>query len=218
MIGKFSCPAGGTRNIELQLRTSIQHYWATAVEIVDLFTGQALKSNQGHPVWKEFFAAVSEQFAIMDRIHLFDSLSEKKQKERFLEELLKAPELHKSNRTLNRIATQISIIKRLNGYANTIQIVDQQQEEVPDADYVLLKIETDAARVTAQFFSKENSKEAEKFYIDAEKEAGDDQGVVVALVSSGAVGGVKEAYPNYFADSSCFLEHLNVAFFAHGKV
>lgn len=31
------------RSIEIQVRTRIQHYWATAVEIIDLFTGQSLK-------------------------------------------------------------------------------------------------------------------------------------------------------------------------------
>lgn len=33
--------------IEIQLRTQLQHAWATAVEAVSMFTGQALKSNVG---------------------------------------------------------------------------------------------------------------------------------------------------------------------------
>lgn len=49
--GNFSAP----RRIEVQLRTYIQHYWATALEIVDLFTDQALKSNQGDSEWRVFF-------------------------------------------------------------------------------------------------------------------------------------------------------------------
>lgn len=64
LVGKFPDGAGSSRNIKIQVRTRIQHYWATAVEIVDLFTGQALKSHQGDPEWKDFFAAVSRQFAL----------------------------------------------------------------------------------------------------------------------------------------------------------
>lgn len=33
---------------------------------------------------------------------------------------------------------------------------------------------------------------------------------VIALVSSAAVGGIREAYPNYFADSTEFPELLNI--------
>lgn len=33
--------------VEIQLRSRLQHAWATAVETVDVFTGQALKSDQG---------------------------------------------------------------------------------------------------------------------------------------------------------------------------
>ena len=47
IVSKFPDGINAQRNIEIQVRTRIQHYWATAVEIVDLFTGQALKSNQG---------------------------------------------------------------------------------------------------------------------------------------------------------------------------
>ena len=54
LIGKFNNGLGGKRNIELQIRTRLQHDWATTLEIVDLFTGQALKSNQGEANWKNF--------------------------------------------------------------------------------------------------------------------------------------------------------------------
>ena len=36
-------------SLELQLRTHLQHAWATAVETMGTFLGQALKSGQGEP-------------------------------------------------------------------------------------------------------------------------------------------------------------------------
>src|SRR3989339_1854990 len=45
--------------IEIQIRTNLQHYWATAIETVDHFTGQAIKSNEGEQEWKDFFRLVS---------------------------------------------------------------------------------------------------------------------------------------------------------------
>ncbi len=50
-------------SIEVQIRTQVQHAWATAVEIIDLFTNQALKSNQGDKDWKDFFRNVSFEFS-----------------------------------------------------------------------------------------------------------------------------------------------------------
>lgn len=41
----------------------MQHAWATAVEIADLFTGQRLKSGQGDPHWLRFFALMGSAIA-----------------------------------------------------------------------------------------------------------------------------------------------------------
>ena len=41
----------------------MQHVWATAVETMGTFLGQALKSRQGDQEWIDFFAIVSSVFA-----------------------------------------------------------------------------------------------------------------------------------------------------------
>ncbi|MES2088944.1 MAG: (p)ppGpp synthetase, partial [Pseudomonadota bacterium] len=58
-----------------------------------------------------------------------------------------------------------------------------------------------------QVFSQ-NSAEAETDYTKAEQQHAKSDEIVVALVSATALGGIKEAYPNYFADSTEFLKHL----------
>jgi ppGpp synthetase/RelA/SpoT-type nucleotidyltranferase len=40
--------------IEIQIRTQLQHAWATAVEIVGFFRRELLKSGEGDHVWKHF--------------------------------------------------------------------------------------------------------------------------------------------------------------------
>ncbi len=59
---KMAANYNGLR-IELQLRTKIQHVWATAVESMGTFLGQALKSRQGDQEWLDFFALVSSALA-----------------------------------------------------------------------------------------------------------------------------------------------------------
>lgn len=66
MIGKFLNPEYDKyMNVELQIRTNIQHSWATAVEIVDLFTKDSIKTNQGSKEWSEFFIKLSKLFFIL---------------------------------------------------------------------------------------------------------------------------------------------------------
>src|SRR5258706_376170 len=52
--------------IEIQLRTALQHKWATAVEAVGTFTEQALKSNKGNKEWLRFFALMASVYALRE--------------------------------------------------------------------------------------------------------------------------------------------------------
>ena len=44
--------------VELQIRSAIQHAWATAVEIVGTFYQQNLKASDGDQDWLDFFYSV----------------------------------------------------------------------------------------------------------------------------------------------------------------
>ena len=48
--------------VELQIRSQIQHSWATAVEVAGTFLGENLKASQGDRQWLEFFELVSQGF------------------------------------------------------------------------------------------------------------------------------------------------------------
>src|ERR1019366_9744121 len=49
--------------IEVQIRSQLQHAWATAVETVGTFIQQALKSSQGEEDWLRFFALMGSAIA-----------------------------------------------------------------------------------------------------------------------------------------------------------
>jgi ppGpp synthetase/RelA/SpoT-type nucleotidyltranferase len=51
------------RRIEVQIRTNLQHSWATAVEAIGMSRGEELKSGQGSPEWRRLFALMSAEFA-----------------------------------------------------------------------------------------------------------------------------------------------------------
>lgn len=205
LVGKFKDSEDNFKNIEIQLRTKVQHYWATALEIVDLYTDQALKSNQGDEEWKLFFFEVAKQLAIIDSIHLFETLNANDKLNKYQAKLSERKEFIDSCREVKRLLNKLKVKRKLEAFAGSLNVVDERLDQSPDAGYVLLKINTIEGKVVSRLFSNKDSEEAESNYVEAEKEAAQSSGLVVALVSSMAVGGVKEAYPNYFADSSEFM-------------
>ena len=56
--------------IEIQLRSRLQHAWATAVETVGTFSDQALKSSQGDEGWLRFFALMASEIAFTEECPL----------------------------------------------------------------------------------------------------------------------------------------------------
>lgn len=204
LTGKFK-----NKSIEIQLRTKLQHYWATALEIVDIFTGQALKSNQGEKQWKHFFLNVSKQFAIMESIHLFDNLPVEEKQRLYYNALQKDDDIIDSCLQVQKTSKELEVIDILEAYAGSLQVVDTKLagKELGQG-YLLLIIDLKKSMVTTAFYPSDKSKTAEEEYIENERKLAESGNYVVALVSTSALGDIKQAYPNYFADSREFVMNL----------
>ena len=209
IVGRFS-DGISSRNIEIQLRTRVQHYWATALEIVDLFMGQTLKSSQGDIKWEAFFIRVSEQFALIEKIHLFQNLDRKSQQEKYIESVLKNKDLQDSRDDAKWFSKELHVVKKLEAFSSSLQVLDDRLSELSFDGYVLVNIDILSLKLTTMMFDNTQLKEAEIEYLSQEKKAAKDEQSVVALISTTAVGGIKEAFPNYFADSTQFIYLLNI--------
>lgn len=209
LIGSFNGSTGDQRTIELQIRTIIQHDWATALEIVDLFTGQALKSNQGKADWKRFFKLVGDHFARMDEIHLFTEKDNREQFYKYEKIVNEEPSYAASGLEIQEYESKLKVKKLLQAFAASLKIADEQISLHKVDGYVLIRVDTSKKEVRSQLFNKSQNELAEKKYIEYEKISVKQPNLVVALVSTTAVGGIKEAYPNYFADSTDFITYLD---------
>ena len=53
-------------HIELQIRSMLQHYWATGIEVFGTLEKTSFKTGDGELEWREFFELLSSRFAIKE--------------------------------------------------------------------------------------------------------------------------------------------------------
>ncbi len=220
LIGDFSNGRCSIRSIELQVRTEAQHAWATAVEIIDLFTGQAIKASQGTAEWRRFFLCASEQIALIEDIHLYNQIPAERLKKEILRKLRESADKGdngpvESAAALYSLGEKLGILEHFNARANSLKAADDHFTKEATSGYVLLEISLKKHEITSHLFPQNKFDQGVEAYLSAEKRAAVSHGVVVALVSTDALGGIKEAYPNYFADSTLFMRYISASIAAY---
>lgn len=176
--------------LELQIRTKLQHNWATAVETAGILTKTSLKSSQGPDEWLDFFKIVSSLFAIKEQLPVLEEHAD-----RTMESLM--VECYEFTNKQNII----TILKGLRISARQIEI-DQNK-----GHYFLINIKIQEMVVQIRTFKKSEFERASNDYLELEKDIKDNENAVV-LVSSNSIRALKKAYPSYFLDTSEFINAL----------
>jgi putative GTP pyrophosphokinase len=176
--------------IEVQIRSKIQHIWATAVETVDFFTGQAIKSNEGEEHWKDFFRLVSSAFAIIENKPLVPNTPINKK------------ELYEKIREKEK---ELRVITKMEEWTKSFKEFENSKK---NADLFLLELDTLLKKITITQYSKREEEKAIKDYAEAEKKIYGKKEYDVVLVGADSFVDLKNAYPNYFLDIKEFLKYL----------
>jgi RelA/SpoT family protein len=172
--------------IELQVRSRLQHAWATAVETVGTFTQQALKSSWGEEDWLRFFALMSSALARREGTPMVPGTPEDS------DELA---------RELRRYAARLDVINRLRAYGRALRMVELTMEETKGQIYLL---ELNVAEETLVARSYTNPAVAAEEYSAIERAIEGQLGKDAVLVTVESVANLRRAYPNYFLDTSAF--------------
>jgi ppGpp synthetase/RelA/SpoT-type nucleotidyltranferase len=180
--------------IEIQLRTPIQHAWATAVETVDLFTKQALKSSAGKPQWERFFQLMGTIMAFRE------NTSPVRNTPTNMKEL---------THQLKECADELQVIKTLRGFTTALNVTRAESAKYRDAAFYLLSLDSSAEQLNITGFRHGESKEASEAYAEQESQIRTGKTTNDAvLVSVDSIRNLERAYPNYFADTKTFVEQL----------
>lgn len=175
-------------SIELQIRSKVQHAWATAVEVVGTFTRQGLKASQGHDAWLNFFKLASIAFEDIENKKLAKNSGSKERLE------------------LIKYIERLGVLPRLRAFAVSTRHLGKDPKN--QEDYFLLILEIDKSNIQIRRFSPAHIDAATQQYADLEKKYEGSSDKDVVLVSAESVHSLKKAYPNYFADTTEFSKNI----------
>lgn len=179
------------QRIEIQIRTQLQHIWATAVEAAGTFTKQALKSNQGRHEWLRFFACMSTYFALRENSPPTPGTPND------------LNELRKEVIELNNL---LHVVPVLQSYTVTARKTGEQRGK----KYFLVHLDPHAQLVKYYGYRHDESEKANLAYTRLEAKLANQPDAQVVLVSVDSIRALRRAYPNYFLDTSRFVKEVEL--------
>lgn len=180
------------RRIELQIRTQLQHAWATAVEAVGYMRGEELKSGKGNEDWLRLFDLMSAELAMVENCPEPAHLPE---------HLTRVAEIRDLDASLSAASVLDGIsqaVKFTSGYV--------QGADPPKFFRIEFNRQTNQVRVSPHRsprigFSEQHSVE------QVVEETGN-KDVNTVLVSADSIEELRAGFPNYFGDVKMFTSAL----------
>jgi hypothetical protein len=168
--------------IEMQLRTQLQHTWATAVETAGTFIQQALKSSQGQAEWLHFFTLMGTAIALREKCAPVPGT---------------ATDIVGIREEIRICAAELDVVSRLTAFGQALTWMEEPEiRRLPDRTMRL------------RAYRASESEKAAMEYAAIERTLPDRPGVDAVLVSVESAAALRRAYPNYFLDTTAFVEEV----------
>lgn len=177
--------------VEIQIRTKLQHLWATAVETMGTFLGQALKSRKGDKTWLDFFALVSSAFAYIEGSKPIPRFTHLNKEQTFLE--------------VGRLERELGAIDKMKSFTIAIASISKSKAHT----YHLIILDSLEHKVSVKSYDRDSFEVAVEEYNAVENEAALGKKIEPVLVSAGPMETLKKAYSNLFLDLSEFENTLH---------
>ncbi len=183
--------------IEVQVRSALQHAWATAVETASTLTGQALKSNIGEDDWKRFFALMGGVMARRERTApVPDTPTDRVE---LVEEL-------------REFEARLNVRYTLQGYGMAVQsLTSRPTVDGHEPAVFMMVLDPTKKTVEVRSYRLADLDAADEDYLDAETSLDPSRGMQAVLVSAESIRQLKRAYPNYFLDTRAFVRAVDQA-------
>ena len=179
--------------VELQIRSQLQHMWATAVETMGTFLGQALKSRQGDEAWIYFFSIVSAAFAHIEKRPVsarFSSLA-----------------IGDINYEIACAEAKLNALELMRGFSVATESIPQVAG-MRGYYYHLIVLDSEQRTVTIRPFRRNDFEKAVFEWERIEKRVAEGERLEPVLVAAGTLRDTRQAYPNFFLDMRKFRNRV----------
>ena len=180
--------------IEVQVRTRLQHAWATTVEAVGLFRGEQLKNHEGSGEWLRLFELMSGEFAEAERCPVPDTI----------------PAEIKRRREITNLAKSLGALGVLESVSLGFKETDFPLAPGYRPTHYLIRYDHAARTVSVVPY---NASTAATQSYDMAEDINNMTGnadLTVVLVEVDKLDSLKAAYPNYFGDVDLFTRQLRL--------
>lgn len=190
MVYKYNknIPTEKQCRVEIQIRTKLQHSWATAVEVLGTYLNQPLKQSLGDEEYLDIFKNISKLFISLENKAIDYTLVKQVQ------------EKIESVKLLDKLQN-FSIASRHISSNGNIQ-----------GQYLLLKMDLEQKTAEIAQYGKRRFEQANEDYLQMELKHWDNATIEVVLLSIQDIKKLKQSYPNYFMDTTDFIQNLNRLF------
>lgn len=177
--------------IEMQIRSQLQHAWATSVEVVGTLIDQTLKSSLGDPGWLRFFQLMSSELARKESQPLVPGTP---------------TELADARSELMELISHYSPVQKLETYRTALNYIENSSS---GDHYFILHLKPKTRQLVISSFKKSQSKLANDKYLGVEQDIKSESEEEAVLVSVDSIASLRKAYPNYFLDTKAFVDEVN---------
>ena len=179
------------RRVELQIRTRLQHTWATAVEAVGTFRRENLKAGTGDPNWLRLFELMSAEFALAEDCAPAANLPPRNERIKEIKELASSLDATGTLESLRQA------VRYTNAYV---------QSGTPEFFRIELNRSTREVIVKPHFAPKTGLQEQHS--VEQSAEISGNKDINTVFVSAASIDELKQGYPNYFGDVQLFNKNL----------
>ena len=189
-------PQASGLTFEFQIRTFVQHAWATAVETIWTIIWSSLKSNQWPEEWLTYFKYVSVWFSYLEWTKINENFLQFSQQE-IIAEIKKMTHDLKVKEIIKWLSVATNEIKK------------QMKWIHKDSTSFLITLNTKDRLLWIKWFTRDQKEQAIESYKKWEQAALTNPSFVVVLVSIDQIKDLQQAYPSYFWDNELFIENLD---------
>jgi len=174
--------------VEVQIRSRLQHSWATAVEVIDLITDQNLKGGVGEDDWKRFFVLISSLFANHEGCEGIEGTPK---------------DFDEAKKEIISLESKLRVYQRLEKFKDAVKHIEQNYYFGTQAKIFLLQYNLESNSVLIRTYGEMEFDR--NIYGNEEREHPERNTVLVNVEDA---ENLMAAYPNYFMDVGYFLGRL----------